>query len=99
MRSTKTLFVTAALLTATAACGSTDETTNEPATFDAVMQQVIEPRCTFSSCHSNPTVAASLDLSPERACDTLVNQPSCLFPDRMRIVPGHPEDSFFFHKL
>jgi hypothetical protein len=99
MRSTKTLFIAAALITAAAACDSTEETTTEPATFDAVMQQVIEPRCTFSSCHSNPTVAASLDLSPERACDTLVNQPSCMFPDRMRIVPGHPEDSFFFHKL
>ncbi|HWO26848.1 MAG TPA: lamin tail domain-containing protein [Kofleriaceae bacterium] len=99
MRSTKSLFVVAALITAAAACDSTEETTAEPATFDAVMQQVIAPRCTFSSCHANPTVAASLDLSPERACDTLVNQPSCLFPDRPRIVPGSPEDSFFFHKL
>ncbi len=36
---------------------------------------------------------------PRKACDTLISQPSCLFPDRMRIVPGRPEDSFFFHKL
>jgi hypothetical protein len=63
------------------------------------VEQVIVPRCTFSSCHGSPTTAAQLDLTPARVCDALVNQPSCLFPDRMRVVPGHPEDSFFFHKL
>lgn len=99
MRSSRSLCIAATLLTAAAACDSTDETPAEPATFETVMQQVIEPRCTFSSCHSNPTVAAALDLTPELACDTLVNQPSCMFPNRMRVVPGSPEDSFFFHKL
>jgi len=101
MSSSKPLFVAAVLVTAAAACGTTEETTatDETPTFDAVVQKVIEPRCTFASCHSNPTIAASLDLTRELACDTLVNQPSCLFPDRMRIVPGRPEDSFFFHKL
>jgi hypothetical protein len=99
MRFSKSLFAAAVLVTAAAACDSTEETSTEPATFDTVMQQVIEPRCTFASCHSNPTIAAALDLTPALACDTLVNQPSCLFPDRMRIVPGRPEDSFFFHKL
>jgi hypothetical protein len=97
---TDSLLLALALATATftAACNS-DETEAQDATFDALVQNVLAPRCTFSSCHTNPTIAASLDLSPERACDTLVNQPSCMFPDRMRIVPGHPEDSFFFHKL
>lgn len=102
MRSSESLLIAATLLTAAAAAAcdsSSDETSAEPATFDTVMQQVIEPRCTFSSCHNNPTVAAALDLTPELACDTLVNQPSCMFPDRMRVVPGSPEDSFFFHKL
>jgi hypothetical protein len=81
----------------TAACGADDQ--GQDSTFEAIVNDVIVPRCTFSSCHTNPTIAASLDLTPERACDTLVNQPSCLFPDRMRIVPGRPEESFFFHKL
>ena len=98
---TDSLFLALALATATftAACNSGGETEAQDATFEALVQDVLAPRCTFSSCHTNPTIAASLDLSPERACDTLVNQPSCMFPDRMRIVPGHPEDSFFFHKL
>jgi hypothetical protein len=96
---TKTLFLFAALTTATftAACDSA-EPAQDP-TFEAIVQDIFAPSCTFSSCHTNPTIAGSLDLTPEKACDTLVNTPSCLFPDRMRIVPGHPEDSFFFHKL
>lgn len=96
---TDSLLLVAALATASfAAACTTDEPAQDP-TFEAVVQNVLVPSCTFSSCHTNPTVAASLDLSPEKACDTLVNQPSCLFPDRMRIVPGNPEESFFFHKL
>ena len=92
---TESLLIAAALVTA--ACSTADQ--DQDSTFEAIVNEVIVPRCTFSSCHTNPTIAASLDLTPERACDTLVNQPSCLFPDRMRIVPGHPEESFFFHKL
>lgn len=98
---TDSLLLAAALATAafTAACASDSDTDGQDPTFEALVQNVFAPSCTFSSCHTNPTVAASLDLTPEKACDTLVNQPSCLFPDRMRIVPGRPEDSFFFHKL
>jgi hypothetical protein len=101
MRCTDSLVLVAALATATltAACNDDNEEPKQDPTFEAVVQDVLVPRCTFSSCHANPTVAASLDLSPEKACDTLISQPSCLFPDRMRIVPGRPEDSFFFHKL
>jgi len=93
---TNTFFITAVLAATAAAC-TTDAP--EAPTFEAVMTRVIEPGCTFSSCHAAPTKAAQLDLTPERVCDTLINKPSCLFPDRMRVVPGHPEESFFFHKL
>jgi hypothetical protein len=92
------LLIAAVLGAAAAACGG-GEPAQDP-TFEAIVHDIFEPRCTLSgSCHTNPTVAARLDLTLENACDTLVNKPSCLFPDRMRIVPGHPEDSFFFHKL
>jgi hypothetical protein len=94
---THTVVITAVLAAVfTAAC--TTDPQEEP-TFEAVMQRVIEPRCTFSSCHALPTKAAKLDLSPARICETLINKPSCMFPDRMRILPGHPEESFFFQKL
>jgi hypothetical protein len=50
-------------------------------------------------CHAGPTLAAHLDLTAEHACDMLIDKPSCLFPARRLVVPGHPEDSFLFHKL
>lgn len=96
---TESLLVAAVIATATAACAAGGGS-REEATFEAVMESVVTPRCTFaSSCHASPALAAALDLSAPRACDMLINKPSCLFPDRMRVVPGHPEDSFFFHKL
>jgi hypothetical protein len=94
---TNPLLIAAALVAAAGCDGTTPA--EEPATFEDVVEQVLTPKCTFAQCHSTSTAAASLDLTPERACETLVNKPSCLFPDRMRVVPGNPEDSFFFHKL
>ena len=90
------LFFVLFVVTASTAC-SQDEVIDP--TFDNVYQQVLAPRCTFSACHAAPTKAAQLDLTKEVACRELVNKPSCLFPNRMRIIPGHPEESFFFHKL
>ena len=90
---------------ATAACateGSEEPptvTSAEAPTMNAVFSQVLEPRCTFSSCHANPTVAAKLDLSRERACNALVSTPSCLFPRRTLVVAGDPDASFLMHKL
>lgn len=98
MRSTSSLLVAAAL--AAGACGSEGaEPSGEAPTFEAVVEQVLTPSCTFSSCHTTQTAASNLALTPETACDQLVNKPSCLFPDRMRVMPGNPEESFFFHKL
>jgi len=94
----RSLFLVAVLAAAAAAC-SEEEPARDEATFEAVVENVLVPRCTFASCHANPTVAAALDLTAEKACNTLLSTSSCLFPDRMRIVPGRPEESFFFHKL
>jgi hypothetical protein len=89
-----------AVVAATACATQTsDEPPGAPPTMDAVFSQVLEPRCTFSSCHSAPTVAAKLDLSRERACGALVNAVSCLFPQRRLVVPSNPDDSFLMHKL
>jgi hypothetical protein len=100
MRS-ESFFVAALLATSVAACGIDEEQFpgDGPApTFENVVD-VLKPKCTFSQCHNNPTVAANLDLTPQLACDTLVNQSSCLFPERKRVVPGDPSASFFLHKL
>jgi len=90
-----------AVLAATACATQTsdEEPAGAPPTMDAVFSQVLEPRCTFSSCHSSPTVAAKLDLSREHACNALVGAASCLFPQRKLVVPSNPDDSFLMHKL
>lgn len=90
-------LLVAMAVTACATGGSSDPA--EPATMDTVFAQVLEPRCTFSSCHSAPTVAAKLDLSRERACNALVGATSCLFPERKLVVPTDPDGSFLMHKI
>jgi hypothetical protein len=97
MRSSLARIAAALACTTATACGGDGST--EDATFEAVVKDVLVPRCTFASCHAPPTVAAGLDLTAERACGMLIDQASCLFPDRMRVVPGKPDDSFLFHKI
>lgn len=90
-----------AALATTAACATANNPTPpslEP-TFESMVENVLTPKCTFAQCHSSTTAAAGLDLTPEKACGELVDVQSCLLPHRTRIVPGKPEDSFFFHKL
>ncbi|HWO18458.1 MAG TPA: lamin tail domain-containing protein [Kofleriaceae bacterium] len=101
MRS-KQLLIVAALIAAAAACsdgGGVDDAPVVEPTYDNVVDRVLKPLCTFGSCHALPIVAAELDLTTEKACDALISTPSCLFPDRMRIVPSNPDQSFFLHKL
>lgn len=80
------------LVLAVAAC---DYTPPNAPTF----QSVFDARCSFGSCHAAPTVAAHLDLNADRMCAALVRTPSCLFPQRLRVVPGKPDDSFLISKL
>jgi Lamin Tail Domain len=96
----KSLLIVAGLVVASAGCPGGDGKPDpvEP-TFENVVERVLTKNCTFASCHANPTVAAALDLTPELACDALVSTPSCLFPERKRIVPFSPDESFFLHKL
>lgn len=95
-------ILVAMLVIAAPACASADSTaTSEPMepSFQNVVEQVLIPKCTFAQCHSDTTGAASLDLTADSACIALVDKPSCLFPDRMRVLPGNPDESFLFHKL
>jgi hypothetical protein len=63
------------------------------------VQQIFDKSCSFGSCHGANKKAANLQLTADRACSELVDQPSFLFPDKKRVVPGNPDDSFLFHKL
>jgi hypothetical protein len=68
-------------------------------TIDAIQQSVFDKGCSFGSCHGGANPAAKLDLSKGHACASLVNQKTCVFSNRTRVVPGHPEQSYLYAKI
>jgi hypothetical protein len=88
-----------ALAVSAAACGASSDEQIYEVSMDSMVERVLQPRCTFGACHAAPTRAADLDLTAPNACEQLVNKPSCLFPNQLRIAPGLPDESFFLHKL
>src|SRR5437773_7848043 len=61
--------------------------------------EIFEKSCGFSSCHAGNAPAGHLDLRDGDVCHALVGHASCLFPDKVLVVPGKPELSFLFDKL
>lgn len=74
---------------------------NDDTTLSSIQRDIFTPSCAVSSCHSNNTRRANLDLSPGYAYASLVNvAPSTVGASaNMRVVPGHPEESFLMTKL
>jgi hypothetical protein len=86
----------------TGACGSDaappDARPGDP-TLAAIRSDIFNGSCALGSCHAAPTVAAKLDLHSDGLCQRLVRQTSCLFPDKVLVLPGKPEVSFLMDKL
>src|SRR5512144_180446 len=84
------------------ACGSDtappDAPPDEP-TLAAIRSDIFSGTCALSSCHATPTLEAKLNLRDNGLCHLLVSHSSCLFPDKMLVVPGKPEASFLLDKL
>lgn len=82
--------------------GETGETTDG---LDAGAQFIFDRNCAFSGCHgsSDPVVGdeatVTLNLSAGMAYASLVNVPSEEVPSMMRVVPGDPDASYFWHKV
>jgi hypothetical protein len=68
-------------------------------TIASIQQTVFDKGCAFGSCHAGATPAAKLDLSKGHACASLVNRQSCVFNQKTRVVPGHPEQSYLYSKI
>jgi hypothetical protein len=89
-------------LGAVSACGSDnpppDARPGDP-TLAAIRAEIFDTTCGLSSCHAPPTVAAKLNLRDSGLCQQMVSRSSCLFSDRLLIVPGKPEASFLINKL
>ena len=65
----------------------------------SIQGDVFSTSCAFGSCHRGARAAARLDLSEGEACRNLIGVPSCVFPDRLRVMPGSPEQSYLLQKL
>jgi hypothetical protein len=90
------------------ACGSDRAEPPPPAgdpTFAAIHSGILERTCAVSACHSGAAPAAKLDFQLTggndlvKLCQTVVRRTSCLFPDKVLIVPAKPEGSFLVDKL
>ena len=77
--------------------GDAAQATGE-ASLSAIRTNLFEGSCALGSCHAPPTVAAKLNLKDDGLCHLLRNK-SCLFGDKMLVVPGKPEASFLLDKL
>lgn len=81
------------------ACESSDPA-DAPPTFTEVHERVLQVSCVFSTCHKGgPSPAGDLSLERDEAHASLVDVPSSVVADRIRVVPGDPEASYVLEKL
>jgi hypothetical protein len=82
------------------ACKGAASGPGAPADFSAAAldRDIFAPSCAFGACHGGGQPAAHLDLAGG-LCAAMIARPSCLFPERSLVVPGHPEQSFLIDKL
>lgn len=69
--------------------------------LDWLEAEVFAPGCgRFTACHKGPALsAAGLNLEKGRVADSLINARSTLFPEKMLVVPGEPENSYLMVAL
>lgn len=82
-----------------AACES-GEPSAMPPTLGELHERVLEPSCTFATCHgSGPSPAGALSLERDVAHASLVDAPSSVVSGAILVVPGDPDASYVMAKL
>src|SRR4051812_11632754 len=86
-------------ITSLAACGAPG-----PSTFAAINQQVLQPSCTFSSCHSpaGANSAGHMDLKADpylALVGVATDNVKAHAEGKLRVEPGDSADSFLYIKL
>lgn len=76
--------------------GTTCDTNQAEANLDWIQENIMTPSCSdFSVCHmGRALMAAELSLEDGETHGQLVGQPSVLFEEYTRVVPGEPENSY-----
>jgi hypothetical protein len=69
--------------------------------FEQIRAEILQPNCTNEFCHDADAPAANLDFtrSAEGIAAQLLDVPSGVCADWVRVVPGDPESSILFAKL
>jgi hypothetical protein len=67
--------------------------------FQTVQREVFTPRCALEGCHAGSEPTSSLNLEAGQSYGNLVNVRSLQDPARMRVLPGHSNESYLIDKL
>jgi hypothetical protein len=82
-----------------AACESSEPSALPP-TLDELHERVLQPSCTFATCHgAGPSPAGALSLERDVAHASLVDAPSSVASDAILVVPGDADASYVMEKL
>jgi hypothetical protein len=71
----------------------------DDATLSAVQEQVFNQSCALSGCHVGSQAPMGLVLSAGQAHSNTVGVRSIQVPDRFRIEPGNPDESYLVMKV
>ena len=64
------------------------------------VREILTRSCTWERCHSGVPIGGNLPLTPGTDyAVSMVNVPSCEYPEYMRVAPGDPEHSWLMIKL
>jgi len=73
--------------------------TGMEATFTRVQNEIFNPSCALSGCHSAGSAAQGLSLAEGQAFGNIVNVPSSVQGSKNRIEPGDPNNSYLYLKV
>ena len=76
-------------------CGSPDRCSSTA----NVSQAIFGPRCTASTCHSQPNPAAGLDFTAANLAQEVIDRPAQQCSGQVIVVPGDPDGSYLIHKV
>ena len=73
--------------------------TGMEAIFTRVQNEIFNPSCALSGCHSAGSAAQDLSLAEGQAFGNIVNVPSSVQGSKDRIEPGDPNNSYLYLKV
>lgn len=82
-------------------CETTDTTKPQEAetAFQGIVADIFLPRCATPGCHRGETPAGELNLTEDKAYDSLVGAHAHRRPERLLVDPGNPEGSYLVERL